>query len=77
VRVTLVVRTRQNLQAVGAARTPTLVDAARPNNSDLGNRAAITLAGVPDASRPEELRGDAIYRYATVGSDVRNLAVAR
>ena len=77
VRVTLVVRTRQNLQAVGAARTPTLVDATRPNNNDLGNRAAVTLAGVPDASRPEELRGDAIYRFATVGSDVRNLAVAR
>ncbi|MBL8625906.1 MAG: prepilin-type N-terminal cleavage/methylation domain-containing protein [Myxococcales bacterium] len=77
VRVTLVVRTRQNLQAVGAARTPTLVDATRPNNNDLGNRAAVTLAGVPDASRSEELRGDAIYRFATVGSDVRNLAVAR
>lgn len=77
VRVTLVVRTRQNLQAVGAARTPTLVDAARPNNNDLGNRASVTLAGVPDSSRSEELRGDAIYRFATVGSDVRNLAVAR
>ena len=77
VRLTLVVRTRQNLQAVGAARTPNLIDAARPNNNDLGNRAAITLSGVPDASRSEELRGDAIYRYATVGSDVRNLAVAR
>lgn len=77
VRLTLVVRTRQNLQAVGAARTPTLIDSARPNNNDVGNRPAITLTGVPDASRPEELRGDAIYRYATVGSDVRNLAVGR
>ena len=77
VRLTLVVRTRQNLQAVGAARTPALIDSARPNNNDLGNRAAVNLAGVPDASRPVELRGDAIYRYATVGSDVRNLAVGR
>ena len=76
-RLTLVVRTRQKLLAVGAARTPTLTDAARNNNNDLGNRASVTLAGVADASRPEELRGDAIFRYATVGIDLRNLSVGR
>lgn len=76
-RLTLVVRTRQKLLAVGAARTPTLTDAARVDNNDLGNRASVTLAGVPDASRPEELRGDAIFRYATVGIDLRNLSVGR
>ena len=76
-RLTLVVRTRHKLQAVGSARTPALLDAARPSNNDLGDHAAVTLAGVPDSSRPLALRGDAIYRYATVGSDVRNLAVGR
>jgi prepilin-type N-terminal cleavage/methylation domain-containing protein len=77
VRLTLVVRTRQRLQAAGAPRTPTLTDAARVSNNDVGNRASVTLAGVADASRPEELRGDAIFRYATVGIDLRNLAVGR
>lgn len=76
-RVTLVVRTRGKLQSVGTAKTPALTDPARPDNNDLGNRGAVTLDGVPDSSRPEELRGDAIYRYATVGADLRNLAVAR
>ncbi|MEZ4400606.1 MAG: prepilin-type N-terminal cleavage/methylation domain-containing protein [Kofleriaceae bacterium] len=77
VRVSLVVRTRGTLDAVGSAQTPALTDTARPSNNDVGNRAAITLAGVPDASRPEELRGDALYRYATIGIDLRNLAVSR
>jgi prepilin-type N-terminal cleavage/methylation domain-containing protein len=77
VRVTLVVRTTGKIDTVGTGKTPTLTDAARPNNNDVGNRAAVTLAGVADASRPEELRGDHIYRYATVGSDLRNMAVAR
>lgn len=77
VRVSLVVRTRGNLDAVGSAQTPALIDTARVNNGDIGNRPAINLAGVPDASRPEELRGDALYRYATVGIDLRNLAVSR
>ncbi len=76
-RTTLVVRTYQKLDAVGAARTPALIDTARPDNNDLGNHASVTLAGVADASRPLELRGEAIYRYATVGSDLRNLAVGR
>ncbi len=57
--------------------TPVLTVAARPDNNEVGNRAAVPLAGVADAARPTELRGDAIYRYATVGSDLRNLAVAR
>lgn len=76
-RVTLVVRTTRRIDTIGSARTPELVDPARPDNNDVGNRAAIQLDGVADASRPEELRGDHIYRYATVGSDLRNLAVSR
>lgn len=76
-RVTLVVRTRGRLDGVGSAQTPTLTDGARPDNNEVGNRGPVTLSGVPDASRPTELRGDAVYRYATVGSDLRNLAVAR
>jgi prepilin-type N-terminal cleavage/methylation domain-containing protein len=76
-RVTLVVRTRERFDGASSAQTPVLTVAARPDNNEVGNRAAVPLAGVADAARPTELRGDAIYRYATVGSDLRNLAVAR
>jgi hypothetical protein len=77
IRVSFAVRTRQTLDAVASAASPAFIDAARPDNNDLGNRTSVTLAGVADSSRPVEMRGDAIFRYATVGTDVRNLAVAR
>lgn len=77
VRVSLAARTTRRLDTVGASLTPGFIDAARPDNNDLGNRGPVTLAGVADGSRPEELRGDHLYRYATVGSDTRNLAVGR
>jgi len=77
VRVSLAVRTTSRLDTVGAAATPAFIDPTRVDNNDVGNRAAVPLAGVPDASRPPELRGDALYRYSTVGSDTRNLSVGR
>lgn len=77
VRVSLVVRTTRKIDTIATARTPALTDTARPNNNDVGNRAYVQLDGVADASRPEELRGTHIYRYATVGSDLRNMAVTR
>ena len=39
--------------------------------------AMFALAGVADSSRPLELRGDNIYRYATIKIDTRNLGVNR
>jgi hypothetical protein len=75
VRVTLVVRTHTRVDIVPSARTPALVDAARAANNDLGTRAAVQLDGVADALRPLELRGDHVYRYATVGTDLRNMGV--
>ncbi|MBZ0238227.1 MAG: type II secretion system GspH family protein [Deltaproteobacteria bacterium] len=75
VRVTLVVRTHAKVDLAPSARTPVLVDAARPANNDLGNRDAVQLEGVSDALRPEELRGAHVYRYATVGTDLRNMGI--
>jgi type II secretory pathway pseudopilin PulG len=77
VRLSLVVRTLKNVDAIPTAATPRLTDPARVDNNDLGDRAAITLAGVPDAARPAELRGDAVFRHATIGADLRNLAVGQ
>ena len=77
IRVTLVVRTIKKIDAVPTAATPALIDGTRPNNGDVGDRAAMALASVPDSSRPVELRGDAVFRHATVGTDLRNLAVGQ
>lgn len=74
-RVSLVVRSHTRSDIVPTARTPALVDTARPANNELGNRDAIQLEGVADGARPEELRGDYVYRYATAGTDLRNLGV--
>lgn len=76
-RVSIAVRTTAKLDIVGTGATPSFTDNTRPLNNDLGNRASVTLAGVADAARPIELRGDAIIRYSTVGSDTRNLSVGR
>lgn len=76
-RVTLVVRTHSKIDTVPSQRTPKLIDDARPGNNDLGDRDEIQLEGVADSARPLELRGDHIYRYATVGTDLRNLGVGR
>jgi hypothetical protein len=77
VRVTLVLRTHTRVDVQPSARTPELVDPARPSNNDLGNRGAVQLQGVADSLRPLELRGDHLYRHATVGTDLRNMGVGR
>ena len=74
-RVSLVVRTHTKVDVAPSQRTPALIDPANPANNDLGNRDAIQLEGVDDAARPEELRGEHVYRHATVGTDLRNLGV--
>ena len=76
-RVSLVVRTLKKIDAIPTSATPLLTDPARIDNNDLGDRQPVTLAGVGDASRPAELRGDAVFRHATVGADLRNLAVGQ
>ncbi|MBE7451218.1 MAG: prepilin-type N-terminal cleavage/methylation domain-containing protein [Kofleriaceae bacterium] len=75
VRVTMVVRTHSKVDVLPSAATPNLVDAARPDHNDLGDRAAVTLEGVADGARPDELRGEHVYRYSTVGTDLRNMGV--
>ncbi len=77
VRVSLVLRSHNRIDSVPSARTPALIDPARPNHNQLGDRASIQLEGVADPSRPDELQGDHVYRYATVGSDLRNLGVGQ
>jgi hypothetical protein len=72
-RVSLVVRTHTKIDIVPSQRTPKLRDDARIANNDLGDRDYVQLEGVADASRPLELRGNHVYRYATVGIDLRNL----
>lgn len=74
-RVSLVARTMKNIDAVTTAATPLLADPGNPTGNDLGDRLPVTLAGVADGARPAELRGEAIYRHATVGADLRNMAV--
>jgi hypothetical protein len=76
-RVSLVIRTSGRVDGVPTARTPELRDPTRPGNNDLGDRASVQLEGVADAARPAELQGNRIYRYATVGTDLRNLGVGR
>jgi prepilin-type N-terminal cleavage/methylation domain-containing protein len=76
-RVSLVVRTHSRIDVVPSQRTPALIDPARPGNNDLGDRASVQLEGVPDTSRPLELRGEHVYRYATIGVDLRNMGVGR
>jgi len=73
-----VVRTQYPIvEGAVTAATPALIDPARPQNGEVGDRPAIQLEGVSDAARPQELRGDHIYRYATTKVDVRNLGVGR
>lgn len=74
-RVSVVVRTHSKVDVVPSQRTPALIDTARSSNNDLGDRDYVQLEGVADAARPQELRGEHVYRYATIGVDLRNMGV--
>ncbi|HVK78376.1 MAG TPA: prepilin-type N-terminal cleavage/methylation domain-containing protein [Kofleriaceae bacterium] len=76
-RVSLAVRTHNKIDTVPSRQTPRFTDPARPTTNPIGDRDAVVLDGVPDASRPEELRGEHVYRYATVGTDLRNLGLGQ
>ncbi len=73
--VSFVVRTSRRVVGVVSAATPTLRDPAYVDNNPVGDRDAVLLEGVADASRPEELRGDNVYRWSTTRVDLRNLEV--
>ena len=69
------VRTTQPVDGVPPEKTPELIVPARPFNNDLGDHEAFDLAATPDALRPEELRGNHVYRSTTARVDMRNLGV--
>jgi prepilin-type N-terminal cleavage/methylation domain-containing protein len=78
VSVSFVVRTtRRVVDGTVTSATPELQDPTNPDANDVGNSPKVQLAGVSDSSRPQELRGDNIYRYATIKIDTRNLGVNR
>lgn len=78
VTVSVVVRTTRHIvDGTVTSATPELEDPANLAANDIGNSPKVVLAGVPDSSRPQELRGSNIYRYATIKVDTRNLGVNR
>lgn len=74
--VSFVVRTSRRVNGVLSAATPSLTDTANAEHNAVGDRAAVQLEGVADADRPEELRGEHVYRWSTTQVDLRNLQVA-
>ncbi len=78
VSVSFVVRTtRHVVDGTVTAATPQLEIPTNIDANDIGDSPSVTLAGVSDASRPQELRGDNIYRYSTIKVDTRNLGNGR
>lgn len=77
VTVSVVVRTTRPMDGVVSATTPALTDPDNVEHNPVGDRAAVQLEGVADAARPEELRGNHIYRWSTSRVDLRNLGVGR
>jgi len=78
VSLSFVVRTTRPItDGTVTAATPALQDPANLDFNDVGDSPSVTLAGVADASRPTELRGNNIYRYATIKVDTRNTGVGR
>jgi prepilin-type N-terminal cleavage/methylation domain-containing protein len=75
--LSVVVRTHRSQQGVVSERTPRLTDPDAVDHNPVGDRDAIELAGVADADRAEEHRGDHIYRWTTFRVDLRNLGVGR
>lgn len=75
--VSVVVRSPQRIEGVTSDRTPSLTVAGNTDHNEVGDRAAVQLAGVADSSRPDELRGDHVYRWTTFRVDLRNLGVGR
>ncbi|MCA9679302.1 MAG: prepilin-type N-terminal cleavage/methylation domain-containing protein [Kofleriaceae bacterium] len=77
VTVSFVIRTTKRVAGITTAATPQLLDPASPDHNPIGNRDAVQLEGVADSARPDELRGDHVYRWSTTRADLRNLEVVR
>jgi len=80
VSVSFAVRTTVELDVVASGATPGFVVGTDPQtiaHNRVGDHPSLALAGVPDASRPPEHRGDHIYRFSTSTVDVRNMGVGR
>jgi prepilin-type N-terminal cleavage/methylation domain-containing protein len=75
VNISLALRTSRPVEGIATGSTPAFIEAGRVNNGQVGDHPAFDLAGTPDASRPEELKGNHVYRYTTVRVDVRNVGV--
>lgn len=74
--ISMVVRTTTNTNAVPTSATPDL-QGAIPNHNRLGNSPTFDLLNTPDASRPEHLKGNHIYRWSSIRVDLRNMGVGR
>lgn len=76
VSVSLALRTTQEATTVPTSATPDFL-VGNANHNRLGDSDAIPLAGVADAARPVQHRGNHIYRYFSMRIDLRNLGVGR
>lgn len=78
--VSFAARTQYELDVIPSAVAPAFGDptsALTLSHNRLGDRLAVQLEGVADASRPPEHRGDNIYRFSSTTVDVRNIGVGR
>lgn len=72
VSVSIVARTFRQVSGVATRATPELADVANINHNQIGDSPSILLAGVPDASRLIQHRGNHVYRWITERVAIRN-----
>jgi hypothetical protein len=70
--ITLVARTDRDVDGVGTAATPQLIDPANPDHNMIGDRPSVPLPSVDPM-----LQGNRVYRYETFQIDLRNTGVGR
>lgn len=76
--LSLELRTTHELDLTATSATPTLtISTANIDHNRIGDWDAVQLAGVDDNARPEQYRGNRIYRWSTSTVDIRNLGVGR
>jgi prepilin-type N-terminal cleavage/methylation domain-containing protein len=72
VNISIVARTFRQVTGVGTSETPALMNPTNVNHNSLGDSPSIPLAGVPDAARPVQHRGNHVYRWISERVDIRN-----
>lgn len=72
VSISIVARTFRQVSGVATRATPELADVANINHNQIGDSPSILLAGVPDASRLIQHRGNHVYRWITERVAIRN-----